>query len=161
MQKNSNNQILLTKEKLEELKQELNNLINIERNNVIEEIKYARQQGDLSENAEYDAAREKQGVIESRIRELDAIITKAQIIRTNTGSSSISVGSKVTIENLKNNKINTFQIVGSSIDADPFQNKISISSAFAQAIMGQHEGDELDVDTIEKYSVRILKVENN
>lgn len=151
--------ILLAQQKLEEIEKELEHLINVERVNVIQEIKDARSQGDLSENAEYDVAREKQGIIESRIRELETIISKAKIIKADLGSSRVSIGSKVSLENVESGEIQTFQIV-SSIDADPFKSKISNFSPIAQALLGQHQGDEVEVDVNEKYSVRILKVIN-
>ncbi|AJR12498.1 Transcription elongation factor greA [Mesomycoplasma dispar] len=160
MKKAINDEILLTQQKLDEIKKELEHLVNVERANVIQEIKDARSQGDLSENAEYDVAREKQGIIESKIRELETIIAKAKIIETNSGSSRVSIGSKVTLENLESGEIQTFQIV-SSIDADPFKNKISYFSPIAQVLLGQHKGDEVEVDVNEKYSVKILEVIND
>ncbi|MBG0730529.1 transcription elongation factor GreA [Mycoplasma sp. 'Moose RK'] len=160
MKKLLNDEILLTQQKLDEIKKELKHLVNVERINVIQEIKEARSQGDLSENAEYDVAREKQGIIESKIRELETIISKAKIIATNSGSSRISIGSKVTFENLETKEIQTFQIV-SSIDADPLQNKISNLSPVAQVLIGQNRGDEVEIDVNEKYSVRILEVIND
>ncbi|AJC50136.1 transcription elongation factor GreA [Mycoplasma flocculare] len=159
MKKMMNDEILLTEQKLEEIKKELEHLLNVERVNVIQEIKDARSQGDLSENAEYDVAREKQGIIESKIRELETIISRAKIIETNSGSSRVSIGSKVTLENIESHEKQTFQIV-SSIDADPFANKISNFSPIAQALLGQDQGDEVEVDVNEKYSVKILEVIN-
>lgn len=161
MNKNNNfsDQILLTQQKLNEFKKELEHLVKVERNKAIEDIKEAREQGDLSENAEYDAARERQGIIESRIRELEAIISKAKIIVTDRSSTKISIGSLVTIENQETKERQTFQIV-SSMDADPFQNKISNFSPMAEVLLGQSEGDEVEVDVSEKYSVKIIKVVN-
>ncbi|MCP9306765.1 transcription elongation factor GreA [Mesomycoplasma ovipneumoniae] len=159
MKKMMNDEVLLTQQKLDEIKKELEHLINVERVNVIQEIKDARSQGDLSENAEYDVAREKQGIIESKIREFEAIIAKAKIIETRSGSKRVSIGSKVTLKNLESGLVQTFQIV-SSIDADPFANKISNFSPIAQVLLGQHEGDEVEVDVNEKYSVKILEVTN-
>lgn len=149
-------EIVLTQESLDAYKQELEQLLNIERKKVIEEIKEARSQGDLSENAEYDAAREKQGVIESRISEVEYILSKAQVLKSNH-KKNISLGSYVKILNLKTNEELKFQIVG-SLNADPFQNKVSNLSPLALAIMGHKKDDEVEVDAPEKYTAKILEV---
>ncbi|QJB70929.1 transcription elongation factor GreA [Mycoplasma sp. 1654_15] len=159
--KDKKEELFLTKESLESYKKELNHLINVERNKVIEEIKSAREQGDLSENAEYDAARERQGIVEARILEIESIISKAKIIE-NTGlkSDEITIGSRVSIFNLKTKTSHDVQIVG-SLDADPFQNKISNLSPLASALIGRKTGEEVEIDVAEKYSVQILGIDNN
>ncbi|WP_215743069.1 transcription elongation factor GreA [Mesomycoplasma hyorhinis] len=159
--KDKKEEIFLTKESLESYKKELNQLINVERNKVIDEIKSAREQGDLSENAEYDAAREKQGIIEARILEIESILSKAKLIE-NTGlkSDEITIGSKVSILNLKTQTSHNVQIVG-SLDANPFQNKISNLSPLASALIGRKAGEEIEIDVSEKYSVQILSINND
>ncbi|MBN3534410.1 transcription elongation factor GreA [Mycoplasma procyoni] len=163
--KNETNDILLTQDRLESLQKELAHLIEVERPKVIEDIKDARNQGDLSENAEYDAAREKQGQIESRIHELENIISRAKVI-SESNSSSVAIGSLVRIE-LTNTKTLEKQelevkIVG-SLDANPFENKISNISPLAQSILGQKVGDTTEMDSGDKYSgdkftVRIISI---
>lgn len=159
--KDKKEEIFLTKESLESYKKELNQLINVERNKVIDEIKSAREQGDLSENAEYDAAREKQGIIEARILEIESILSKAKLIE-NTGlkSDEITIGSKVSILNLKTQTSHNVQIVG-SLGANPFQNKISNLSPLASALIGRKAGEEVEIDVSEKYSVQILSINND
>lgn len=159
--KDKKEEIFLTKESLESYKKELNQLINVERNKVIDEIKSAREQGDLSENAEYDAAREKQGIIEARILEIESILSKAKFIE-NTGlkSDEITIGSKVSILNLKTQTSHNVQIVG-FLDANPFQNKISNLSPLASALIGRKAGEEVEIDVSEKYSVQILSINND
>ncbi|UVD81635.1 transcription elongation factor GreA [Mycoplasma iguanae] len=149
-------QFFLTQESLDAYKAELENLITVERTKVIEEIKEARSQGDLSENAEYDAAREKQGIIESRIAEIEYILSRAQILKS-SNAKTVSLGSKVKVLNLNTQEELSFQIVG-SLNADPFEAKISNLSPLAQAILGHKKDDEVEVDAPEKYTAKILEV---
>ena len=95
---NNNSKILLTKEAIKELKDELKHLVEVKRPEVIQEIKDARAQGDLSENAEYDAAREKQGQIEDRILEIEKTLENAQEIKSNK-KDTIAIGSTVVLDN--------------------------------------------------------------
>lgn len=155
----NNKELMLTKETLEAYKKELDHLINVERKNVIQEIKDARNQGDLSENAEYDSAREKQGFIESRISELEHIIANSSILQdADARKKTINLGSKVLIKNLNTNKKESYQIVG-VLDANPFENKISNLSPLATAIVGLKKGDITEVDAPNKYLVEILELE--
>ncbi|MGY6172635.1 transcription elongation factor GreA [Candidatus Mycoplasma pogonae] len=149
-------EIILTQESYDAYKQELETLLTVERQKVIQEIKEARNQGDLSENAEYDAAREKQGLVESRISEIEYILSKAKILKANK-TKTISLGSKVKVLNLNTNEELQFQIVG-SLNADPFENKISNLSPLAIAIIGHEVGEEVEVDAPEKYTAKILEV---
>ncbi len=150
---------ILTKAGLKELKDEHKNLINIERPKVIEEIKDARGQGDLSENAEFDAARERQGQIEDRISEIESIIQNSKVLSGSSTSTKVRVGSEVTIEDLKAGKKITYTIVG-TLETDPFQGKISNQSPLAQAILGLEKGDTAKVNTSPKYDVKVVKVNN-
>ena len=150
-------EIFLTKEGYEEVKQELEDLINVKRPANIEAIKEARALGDLSENAEYDAARNEQAIVEARIRELEAMIEKAVII-TNVNTDVVSIGTKVTLEYVEDEEEEEYSIVGSS-EADPFENKISNESPIAKAIMGKKVGDVATVNCDDNsYDVKILAI---
>ena len=134
--------IPITKHGAELLEQELQNLKHVERPSVINSISEARAQGDLSENAEYDAAKEKQAFIEGSIQELEGKLAAAQIIDPSTldVEGRIVFGATVEIEDLENGKKATYQIVGDD-EADLEANKISISSPIARALIGKEEGD--------------------
>ena len=154
------NQNIITKEGLAELKIEIKHLIEVERPKVIQEIAEARAQGDLSENAEFDAAREKQGQVEDRIKEIEAIIANSKVLNSRVKSSKVRIGSKVIIEDIKAKSQETYQIVG-SLEANPFENKISNISPVALAILNKEEGDVVSVDVTPKYDVKIIKVKNS
>lgn len=152
----NNKKILLTKESISELKAELKHLIEVARPEIIEEIKDARAQGDLSENAEYDAAREKQGQIEDRILELEAMLENVEELKHHR-KDIISIGTTVKIKLLNSNSEQVYNIV-STFEADPFENKISNQSPLAQAIMGKTKGDVVLVDAPQKYEVEIIDI---
>lgn len=150
-------ELFLTQEGLDEIKKELDELIQVRRPEIINALKDARAQGDLSENAEYDAARNDQAVVEARIRELEAMIEKAVII-TNVNTDVVSIGTKVTLEYVDDEEEEEYSIVGSS-EADPFTNKISNESPIAKAIMGLKVGSVVSVDSPNgKYDVKILAI---
>jgi len=150
-------ELYLTEEGLEEIKKELEELKLVKRPEVINALKDARAQGDLSENAEYDAARNDQAIVESRIRELEAMIEKAVVI-TKVDTDVVSIGTKVTLEYVDDEEEEEYSIVGSS-EADPFANKISNESPIAKAIMGLKVGSVVSVDSPNgKYDVKILAI---
>ena len=150
-------ELFLTQQGLDELKKELDELIQVKRPEVINALKDARAQGDLSENAEYDAARNEQAIVESRIRELEAMIEKAVII-TKVDTDVVSIGTKVTLEYVDEEEEEEYSIVGSS-EADPFANKISNESPIAKAIMGLKVGSVVSVESPNgKYDVKILAI---
>ncbi|MCQ9328448.1 transcription elongation factor GreA [Pelistega suis] len=124
------------------LNEELARLKSVERPAVIEAIAEARAQGDLSENAEYDAARERQGFIEGRIKELEGALSNAQIIDPTTldVDDRIVFGATVKLEDLESGDTVQYQIVG-DLEADIKQNLISISSPVARGLIGKSEGD--------------------
>lgn len=134
--------IPITKHGAELLRQELQKLKHVERPSVINSISEARAQGDLSENAEYDAAKEKQAFIEGRIQELEGKLSAAQIIDPSTldVGGRIVFGATVEIEDTENSKKAKYQIVGDD-EADLDAGKISISSPIARALIGKEEGD--------------------
>ena len=136
----------LTVKGAEMLRQELQRLKSVERPSVITAIAEARAQGDLSENAEYDAAKEKQGFIEGRIADLEGKLSTAQIIdpKEVDADGRIVFGATVVLEDLESGATVTYQIVGDD-EADIKLSKISISSPIARALIGKHAGDTADV----------------
>lgn len=124
------------------LRDELQHLKHVERPAVITAISEARAQGDLSENAEYDAAKEKQGFVEGRIIELEAKLANAQVIDPTTldAEGRVVFGATVVLEDLENNQEVRYQIVGDD-EADIKESKISISSPIARALIGKIAGD--------------------
>lgn len=131
----------LTPEGKTELETELAELIS-QRGQIAEKIANARDYGDLSENAEYDAAREEQAMLETRIAELEEILKNADIIKPNH-SSTIGVGSTV---HLSNGKKVVYQVVG-PVEADPLEGKISNESPIGAALMGKKVGDKVTITT--------------
>lgn len=151
------NEVFVTAEGLEEMKSELEYLKNTRRPEVINALKEARALGDLSENAEYDAARNEQAIVEGKIKELEVLIENAKVI-SEVSKDKINVGSKIKIEYIEDNEIEEYTIVGSK-EADPFANKISNESPIARAIMGKKAGDVVIVDSPNgKYSVKIVEI---
>lgn len=151
-------EILLTSEGFLELETELNELKNVRRPKVIEAIKDARSQGDLSENADYDAARAEQAEVEGRIKELEYMLENAKIIQKES-SHIVGLGSTVTISYVDDDDEEVYNIVG-SMEADPFENKISNESPLGKAIIGKKQGDVLDVSSpTGSYQIKIVKVD--
>ena len=138
--------IPLTKRGAEKLKEELQRLKNVERHAVIRAIAEARAQGDLSENAEYEAAKDKQGFIEGRILEIEGKLAAAQIIDPSTldAGGRVVFGSTVDLEDEDSAQKVTYQIVGDD-EADLKQGLISISSPIARALIGKEGGDVAEV----------------
>ncbi|MDZ7593800.1 MAG: transcription elongation factor GreA [Thiobacillus sp.] len=130
----------------EKMRAELQKLKSVERPAVIQAIAEARAQGDLSENAEYDAAKEKQGFIEGRIADLEGKLSNAQIIdpKTLDVDGRIVFGATVELEDLESGESVTYQIVGDD-EADIKLGMISVSSPIARALIGKHAGDSVDV----------------
>lgn len=150
----------LTKEGIAKLKEELDNLIKVERPQVIEQLKAARAQGDLSENADYDAARKEQARIESRIQEINIILENADRIDTVSpkNTKAVSVGASVEILDLSENEKETYKIVG-TVESDPMNGMISNKSPLGEALMGHAVNDVVTVKARVEYQVKILKIE--
>ena len=135
----SNKEVYVTSNGLEEMKNELDHLINVRRPEVINALKEARALGDLSENAEYDAARNDQAVVENRIKELEVLIENAKVI-DDVSTDKVRIGTNIKIEYVEDGEVETYTIVGST-EADPFENKISNESPIGQAIIGKKVGE--------------------
>ncbi|TPR54369.1 transcription elongation factor GreA [Metamycoplasma neophronis] len=150
--------IYLTEESLKQYEEKLKYLQEVARPQVIEEIKEARNQGDLSENAEYDAARDKQAAIENEILEIQHILENCEIIKSSTSSNNlVRIGSNVKFYDFSTKEIIEVKIVG-ALDADPFNNKISNSSALAKALLGNKVGDIVEVEAPKKYKIRVESI---
>lgn len=152
-------EFFLTSEGYLELETELNYLKTDKRNEVLNSLKEARALGDLSENAEYDSAREEQGKLEARIKEVEYILEHATIIDdVQTEKDKVTIGSTVSLQYDGDDEVEEYRIVGSQ-EADPFNNKISNESPIAMAILGKKVGDMAEVDSPNgTYKVKIVKV---
>ncbi|MCQ2792295.1 MAG: transcription elongation factor GreA [Bacilli bacterium] len=158
---NNENQTVLTKDGAEKLKEELNRLVNVERPQIIEALSSARAQGDLKENADYDAARNRQGEVEGRIKEIENILANAKIVRESTNNDKVvGIGSKVTIKASNERSEDTYTIVG-TVEADPINNLISNESPLGLALTGHRVGDEIEVRGKVNYKVKILNIQKN
>ena len=137
-------QFRMTKEGIAELKGELEQLIS-RRGEIAESIKMAREQGDLSENAEYHAAKDDQSRTESRIAELEHILSNSEVIKKPNDDNKVQLGSTVTLKHA-GGKQKTFQVVG-TVEADPLEGKISDESPIGQALLGKKVGDDAEIRT--------------
>ena len=155
----TNEKVYLTDEGFLELETELNELKNVKRPAVIKALKEARALGDLSENADYDAARNEQAQVEARILELEKIIENAHIIeKGNTDVVSLGITVRIKYIDDDDDEIEEYRIVGSK-EADPSNNKISNESPLAQAIMNAKVGDICSVESPNgKYDVKIVEI---
>ncbi|UOQ46302.1 transcription elongation factor GreA [Halobacillus salinarum] len=137
----------MTEEGKQKLEDELHHLKTEKRKEVVERIKIARGFGDLSENSEYDAAKDEQAFVEARITQVENMIRNAVIIENdNDNPDTVSLGKSVTFQELPDGDEETYKIVGSA-EADPFEGKISNDSPMAQSLIGHVVGDEVTVAT--------------
>ncbi|MDE7434189.1 MAG: transcription elongation factor GreA [Mycoplasmoidaceae bacterium] len=153
---------LLSKEGIEKLQAELKELIEVKRPAVIKAIQEAREQGDLSENADYDAAKNQQAEIEGRIKEVQDILNYAHVIEDQPKDSNarVKIGSKVQIYDFSEKESFTYEIVG-EVEADPDNNKISNMSPLAKAILNKNIGTTVEVHGVENpYKVKVEKIKN-
>ena len=153
---------LMTYAGLKKLEDELHELKVVRRKEVAEKIKEAREQGDLSENAEYDAAKDEQRDIEARIEELEAILKNAEVVvEDEADTEKINVGCKVLVYDEEFEEEVEFKIVGST-EANSLQGKISIESPLGKALIGAKVGDEISVEApAGMMNYKILKIERN
>ncbi|MEG0423661.1 MAG: transcription elongation factor GreA [Erysipelotrichaceae bacterium] len=153
--------VLVTKEGLDDLLKEQDNLIHVVRKEVIKELQEARAQGDLSENADYDAARDHQARVEARIRDLEAMLSNVELIDEKdkkTSSKTVSLGSKVKIKDLSDESEEEYTIVG-SVEADPLNGKLSNMTPLAIALMDHKVNEVVRVENVEEpYSVKIIEL---
>ena len=147
----------VTEEGLDELKKQLDELIHVTRNEVIEELKAARAQGDLSENADYDAARDHQAQVESKIKELEYQIKNAEIIKDKRAGKTVRIGSTIEVQELDTKAKLTYKIVG-SVEADPLNGLLSNVTPLAEAILDRKVGDVVTVNVEKPYDVKILNI---
>jgi transcription elongation factor GreA len=155
----NNIQAFLTAEKFEELKKELDHLKTVRRKEVAESLEYARSLGDLSENAEYQEARDMQAAIEERIGYLEKVIKEAKIVAHEKKGDVVGLSSIVTIQKDKEKDTRSYTIVGSD-EANIHDKKLSYLSPLGEALMGKTKGDEFTFDTpAGKQKYKILKVE--
>lgn len=135
-----------TKQGLQNLKDELNHLKNVERPNITKEIAEARDKGDLSENAEYDAAKEAQGMLEAKIVKLEEQLSQARVLdESELDTSSVHLLTKVIIKNTENDTELTYAIVPES-EADLMAKKISVESPIAQGLLGKKVGEIAEIE---------------
>lgn len=137
---------LLTDKGLKKLEDELQDLRVVKRKEVAQKIKEAREQGDLSENAEYDAAKDEQKDIEARIEELESILKNVEVVYTDeVDKEKVNVGCVVTVRDTSNGSVQIFKLVGST-EADVLNNKISNESPVGAALMGAKAGETVEVE---------------
>ena len=135
-----------TEQGLQNLKDELNHLKNVERPNITKEIAEARDKGDLSENAEYDAAKEAQGMLEAKIAKLEEQLSQARVLdESELDTSSVHLLTKVIIKNTENDTELTYAIVPES-EADLMAKKISVESPIAQGLLGKKVGEIVEIE---------------
>lgn len=153
----SDKKIYLTQEGLAELKSELDELINVKRPANIKAIKEARALGDLSENADYDAAKNDQAEIEGKIKRIEKMLENVEIIEK-VSTDKVSIGSTVAIEYVDDDEEDEYKIVGSQ-EADPFQSKISNESPIAKALLNKKVGDVVEVESPNGvYKIKITEI---
>jgi len=149
--------VQMTKDGLEKLKAELKELLDVKRPEVAKRIQVARENGDISENAEYDSARQEQSSVEGRIEELEEIIRNAQVIDTKASAGVVALGAKVTVH--IDGEEETFHIVGAP-EANPLEKRISHESPLGIALFGKKIGDKIDVEApVGKLTYKILRIE--
>ena len=151
------NTVYLTQQGLDDLKKELDELINVRRPENVQAIKEARSLGDLSENAEYDAARNEQAQIEARIGQLEKMLENVSIIE-DVNTDTVSIGNTVSIKYVDDAEVDEYKIVGSQ-EADPFASKIFNESPIAQALFDHKVGDIVTVESPNgSYEVEIISI---
>ena len=135
----------MTQEGLRKLKEELRELESVQRPEISRQIAEARDKGDLSENAEYDAAKEAQGMLEAKIAQLKSLVASARLIDESTiGTDKVQIMNKVTLKNLKTKKLMTYTLVSEN-EADLKNAKIAVNTPIAQGLMGKKVGDVAEI----------------
>ncbi len=151
-------QSYLTAEKFAELKKELEHLKTVRRKEIAESLEYARSLGDLSENAEYQEARDMQAAIEERILHLEQVIKEAKIVANDHKGDVVGLGSEVSIQKIGEKSTLTYTIVGAE-EANIHEHKLSYLSPLGEALMGQNKGEEIEFMTPNgKQKYKVLKI---
>ncbi len=154
------NEIYLTESQLQKTTQELEHFIHVKRPEVVERIKEAKSYGDLSENSEYDSAREEQAFVEAKIKELEAIVANAKIIAENINSDVVALGTTVRYLNLEKNEEFEYKIVG--VGANPLDEEepsISTATAIARGLLGKKVDDQFVIDIPKgQVEVKVLEI---
>jgi len=151
----------MSRERLEELKKELEYLQTVREKEVSEQIKEARSFGDLSENSEYDEAKTEQGKLYSKIAEVKLLIENAEIIEEATETSVAALGCTVVVEDLENGSREEYKIVGSQ-EANPMQGRISDDSPFGRGLLGKAAGDTVSIEAPDGVlSFKLLEIINH
>lgn len=146
MEENMNEEMLLTQEGYDKIVAEHENLVSVKRAEVAERIKEAISYGDISENAEYDSAKNEQAELEERIRYLEEMLRKAKIVQEeDVKGDVVNVGLTVTVKDLDTKEVEAFSIVGAT-ESDPFNGKISNESSVGKALIGHKKGDKVAVE---------------
>ena len=150
---------LISEKGLKKLEDELQELRTVRRKEVAQKIKEAREQGDLSENAEYDAAKDEQKEIEARIEELETILKNVEIVYSDeVDKEKVNIGCAVTVKRLESGDVQTFKMVGST-EADFLNNKISNESPIGAALMGSKAGAIVEVEAPNgSFEIEILDI---
>jgi transcription elongation factor GreA len=152
------NDVHITPEGLEAVRQELHELTTVRRPNIVQKIKAARELGDLSENFEYHAATNEQGMMEARVNELEAIIKNHVLIEAKAATGVVGMGNTVRFSEDGQDE-ESYRIVGPA-EADPKAGRVSYESALGKALIGHRVGDEVEIKTPNGvYSVRIVGIE--
>ncbi len=149
----------LTKEGLQKLTLELDELKDVKRPEIVKQLQEARAQGDLSENADYDAAREAQARTEARIKEIENILENHKLIRVASSDDKVQIGKTVKVKYVERNKEGTYRLVG-TIEANPFLDLISIESPVGKALIGLEVGEKTQVrlENGKVFHVEVLEI---
>ena len=150
----------LTKEGVTKLESEYRHLLDVVRPQNTKDLVDARALGDLSENADYDAARDAQARTESRIQEIENILSNYELIKESSSTKTVKIGSTVVIKDLSFDEEDKYEIVG-TIEANPLENKISCESPLAMAVLGHKVGETVEVNAPVPYKVEIVSIEKN
>ena len=150
----------LTKEGVAKLEAEYRHLLDVVRPQNTKDIVDARALGDLSENADYDAARDAQARTEGRIQEIEAILNNYELIKESSSTKTVKIGCTVVIKDLTFDEEEKYEIVG-TIEANPLENKLSSESPLAFAVLGHKVGDVVEVNAPTPYKVEIIGIERH
>ena len=157
MKRSMSNQIQITKQGFKSLKKDLGELMDVKRPKLVERLSYARSQGDLSENSDYQNAKEELEFLDGRISELQEVLKNAVVVSGKSKNGEASIGTKITLK--ANGKEHIYQIVG-DWEADPINKKISHTSPLGQALVGKKAGDKIEVEApAGKITYKILAIE--